>query len=111
MYSYKHFTPGRKNNTARLIKYLSDYNEKYGNGVNINNCHCIPDKYDKNTLSTNTLIAQIPNSIRKSQVINSSKGGNIQYGNFYLGKQLNINYLGKIEGMHGGSGSPPINKF
>jgi hypothetical protein len=33
------------------------------------------------------------------------------YGNFYLGKPLNINYLGRIEGMPGGSGMPPINRF
>jgi hypothetical protein len=37
--------------------------------------------------------------------------GRTQYGNFYLGQPLNINYLGRAEGMDGGSGSPPVNKF
>ena len=43
--------------------------------------------------------------------MNSTKGGKMQYGNFYLGEQLKINYLGRIQGMPGGSGSPPVNKF
>lgn len=36
-------------------------------------------------------------------------GGRVQYGNFYLGKPLNINYLGRMEGMSGGSGKAPSN--
>jgi hypothetical protein len=50
-------------------------------------------------------------SKRITQVIQTSKGGKSQYGNFYLGQPLNINYLGRIEGMSGGSGAPPINRF
>jgi hypothetical protein len=38
-------------------------------------------------------------------------GWRTQYGNFYLGKSLNLNYLGKMEGMPGGSGKPPLNQF
>ena len=34
-----------------------------------------------------------------------------KYGNFYLGQPLNVNYLGRMEGMPGGSGTPPINRF
>jgi hypothetical protein len=37
--------------------------------------------------------------------------GKLQYGNFYLGQPLNINYLGRMEGMPGGSGMPPRNRF
>jgi hypothetical protein len=37
--------------------------------------------------------------------------GTTQFGNFYLGQPLNINYLGRIQGMPGGSGSPPLNRF
>jgi len=48
-----------------------------------------------------------------SQQINriSRMSGKPQFGNFYLGQPLNINYLGKMEGMPGGSGMPPRNKF
>jgi len=38
-------------------------------------------------------------------------GGITQFGNFYLGKPLLINYLGRTEGQPGGSGSPPRNSF
>jgi hypothetical protein len=41
----------------------------------------------------------------------SRMAGKLQYGNFYLGQPLNINYLGRIEGMPGGSGMPPRNRF
>ena len=40
-----------------------------------------------------------------------ANGGNTQYGSFYLGQPLNLNYLGRTEGMPGGSGSPPVNRF
>jgi hypothetical protein len=39
----------------------------------------------------------------------SRMAGKLQFGNFYLGQPLNINYLGRMEGMPGGSGSPPSN--
>jgi hypothetical protein len=43
--------------------------------------------------------------------IKSTVGGNVQYGNYYLGKPVQINYLGRTEGQPGGSGAPPRNKF
>jgi len=48
-----------------------------------------------------------------SQNINriSRVTGKTQFGNFYLGQPLNVNYLGRIEGMPGGSGAPPLNRF
>jgi len=41
----------------------------------------------------------------------SRMAGKLQFGNFYLGQPLNINYLGRMEGMSGGSGMPPKNRF
>jgi len=41
----------------------------------------------------------------------SRMAGKLQFGNFYLGQPLNINYLGRMEGMPGGSGMPPKNRF
>jgi hypothetical protein len=72
--------------------------------------------------SSNTNYANISNNLRRSnrlilsghgqQITNVSRWGGItQFGNSYLGKPLNLNYLGKMEGQLGGSGSPPINKF
>jgi len=74
-------------------------------------------KYTSNSNSSN-----ISNKMRLSRVLKldgssqkinriSRVSGRIQFGNFYLGEQLNINYLGKMEGMSGGSGKPPVNRF
>ena len=43
--------------------------------------------------------------------INTTVGGNVQYGNYYLGKPIQVNYLGRTEGQPGGSGAPLRNKF
>ena len=74
-------------------------------------------KYTSNSNSSN-----ISNKMRLSRVLKldsssqkinriSRVSGRIQFGNFYLGEPLNINYLGKMEGMPGGSGMPPVNRF
>ena len=110
MYSYNHFRPGCKTNTSRIIKYVASYNSLFPNSKQIN-CYCIPAKYDKNTLDSGSPSRKVSYFTRISQLINSTKGGKTQYGNFYLGESLNINYLGRIQGMPGGSGSPPVNKF
>ena len=72
--------------------------------------------------SFNTNYANISNKMRISQrlILGGSSqqvqiigryGGITQFGNFYLGKPLSINYLGRTEGQPGGSGSPPRNSF
>jgi hypothetical protein len=73
--------------------------------------------------SFNTNYSNIPNNVRKAKrlylnsnsqqvnVISRFNTGNIQFGNFYLGQPLQLNYLGRHEGMPGGSGSPPTNKY
>ena len=72
--------------------------------------------------SSNTNYSNISYKMRLSQILKldsysqkinniSRMGGKLQFGNFYLGQQLNINYLGRMEVMSGGSGSPPTNKF
>lgn len=108
MYSYRQFTPGSRNTTARIITYVAEYNAKNGSGPT---CFCIPDKYDKNTPGSDAASAKVSYATRIAQVIQSTKGGKTQYGDFYLGKPLTINYLGRTEGMPGGSGMPPLNRF
>lgn len=73
--------------------------------------------------SFNTNYSNISNNLRKARrlylsgnsqqisVIPRFNTGNTQFGNFYLGQPLQINYLGRHEGMPGGSGAPPKNKF
>lgn len=109
MYSYRQFIPGCRRDTSRIIKYIAD-NNTYRN-ESPNTCYCVLDKYDKNTPISNSASSNFSYAKRISQIVQSSKGGKTQYGNFYLGQPLNLNYLGKIEGMSGGSGMPPKNRF
>ena len=110
MYSYQSFMPGGKKNTSRMINYVAEYNAANPNNTPTT-CFCIPNKYDKNTPGSDAASAKVSYATRISGAILRTKGGKTQYGNFYLGQPLNINYLGRAEGMAGGSGSPPVNKF
>lgn len=111
MYSYRQFAPGGRKDTSRIIKYVAEYNQIYGTAGQINTCYCVPDKYDKNTPGSDSSSARVSYATKIAQTIQSAKGGKTQYGNFYLGQPLNINYLGRVEGMPGGSGMPPRNRF
>lgn len=127
MYSYRQFTPGGRSSTARIIKYITEYNEINGAKNEPSKCFCVPNKYDKNTTGSDSTSSRVSYATRISQVINNKRGGKIQYGNFYLGEQINVNYLGRVQGMpsypsnvnylatmdgmRGGSGLPPKNIF
>ena len=95
----------RTTNAGKMIHYVESYNYQ-------GTCsRCGEEGYDKNIVSSNSpSIKQTKNQII-SQSVNFQKGGITQFGNFYLGKPLVINYLGRMEGMSGGSGMPPLNKF
>jgi len=81
-----------------------------------------PKNYKLNR-NSNTNFANISYKMRTSQrlllggasqqvqVIGRINGGTTQFGNFYLGHPLSLNYLGRSEGQPGGGGSPPRNKF
>ena len=81
-----------------------------------------PTNYKLNR-NSNTNYANISYKMRTSQrlllggasqqvqVIGRINGGTTQFGNFYLGQTLSLNYLGRSPGQPGGSGSPPRNKF
>jgi hypothetical protein len=110
MFSQRQFTPGKKSNARRMIDYTAQLNGLLTDKEKLN-CVCVADKYDKNTVGSDSPSVKISNSMRIAQVINSSLGGKTQYGNFYLGQPLQLNYLGRNEGMPGGSGSAPKNRF
>lgn len=111
MYSQRQFTPGKKANTSKMINYITMYNALFPNAEQLTCASCAPDNYDKFTVGSDSPSTRISNNMRIAQIINYSRGGNTQYGNFYLDQPLNVNYLGRMEGMPGGSGSPPTNKF
>jgi hypothetical protein len=110
MYSSRYFKPGARQGTSRLIKYVAEYNAANPH-LTPSTCFCIPDKYDKNTPGSDSPSAKVSYATRTAQVIQATKGGKSQYGNFYLGEPLNVNYLGRMEGMPGGGGKPPKNSF
>ena len=80
-----------------------------------------PQNYKMNR-SSNTNFSNLSYKMRLSQILKldgssqkittiSRMSGKTQFGNFYLGQPLNVNYLGRVQGMPGGSGSPPLNRF
>ena len=111
MYSQRQFTPGKKANSSRVINYIAAYNAMFPNAQQLTCAVCTPDKYNKLVLGSDSPSVRMSNNERISTIVKYSKGGKTQYGNFYLGAPLNVNYLGSMEGMPGGSGSPPINRF
>jgi hypothetical protein len=76
------------------------------------NCYCKPEVFKKMSCLPNSTYNS--RNLKISTTINSFKGGRLQFGNNYLGSfngGLGLNYLGRLEGMPGGSGSPFKNKF
>jgi hypothetical protein len=110
MYSQTQFAPGKNSNSSRMIKYVAEYNNLFPNETQLN-CVCIPDKNDKKIIGSDSASTRVSYNTRISQIIKSKLGGSTQYGNFYLGQPLSLNYLGRGQGMPGGSGSAPKNKF
>jgi hypothetical protein len=81
--------------------------------MNNNNVYnkCIKNKCIKFNPNLTLKKPHIPYNLIVSQKIQTKLGGSINYGNFYLGNPLSINYLGRTEGQPGGSGAPPKNKY
>jgi hypothetical protein len=111
MHSQQSFTPGKKSGSSKMINYVAAYNALFPNSQQLTCNSCAPDRYNKLVVGQDSPSTRVSNNIRISQIVNFSKGGKAEYGNFYLGQPLNINYLGRTEGMSGGSGSAPKNKF
>ena len=110
MRSHQSFTPGKKSGSLKVINYVAVYNSLFPSSqLTCNNC--VPDRYDKFVVGSDSPSTRVSNNRRISQIVNYSKGGKTQYGNFYLDQPLNVNYLGRMEGMPGGSGTAPKNTF
>ena len=75
-------------------------------------CYCQRNVFKNASAEPNS--AFFTRSQKIANTLNSVyKGGRIQYGNTYLGtfNGFGLNYLGRLEGMPGGSGAPFKNKF
>jgi hypothetical protein len=110
MYSQRQFTPGNNSNASRIINYIAEYNTRYPNSTQLN-CLCNGNIHNKNVLGSESPSQRIPYKQYVAYLSRTNLGGTTQYGNYYLGEPLNLNYLGRNAGMPGGSGSPPVNKF
>jgi len=102
-------TSSIKSCSSRLIYYSTIYAHLYPNApgkICISN-----NRFKKTIISSDSPSARVSNNQRISQIVNFAKGRKTQYGNFYLGEPLNVNSLGRMQGMPGGSGTPPLNKF
>ena len=73
-------------------------------------CGCVK-RQQRQFIAGQNLIPNISANLIISQIINTSLGGKINFGNCYLGQQPLIDALGSIEGQPGGSFSPVRNKF
>jgi len=102
MYSYLNL----KNNTGPIKKYNKLI--EYAAYVEYQDCKCKPEIFKKESANPNS--SYDSRNLRVSQTINSTRGGRIQFGDIN-GNPLAFNYLGRLEGMPGGGGTPIKNKF
>ena len=113
------FSPGKKSTAMKMIQYNAQINQftySTNNEYRKNTtqeqvvCNCVKggdyEKYESNTLFSNTSY-----KLRFAHQIKTSLGGSTQYGSYYLGQPVVINYLGRVAGQPGGGGQPPKNKF
>jgi hypothetical protein len=91
----------------KVFKKLIDY----APFLNYDKCDCRPEIFKKQ--SSQPYSVYNSRNLRIASTINTYSGGRIQFGNTYLGegRGFELNYLGRSEGMPGGSGAPIKNKF
>ena len=73
-------------------------------------CRCVK-RQNRRFIAGQNLIPSISTNMRISQIITTSLGGKINFGNCYLGQQPVVDALKSIQGQPGGSFSPIRNKF
>lgn len=121
------FTPGAKSMSSRMIHYNAVYDQLR---QNLNNdplnpifyystsaqqreivCSCFNNVAKKFAPESQGTSGNISNNMRIAQSIRIPRSGRPQFGNFYLGEPLSLNYLGRMEGQSGGGGVPLRNQF
>jgi len=95
------FIPGTHNTTNQILKYALLYPDANSD------CRCIQEI--PNTEKKNLLYPPAPINLRIAQVLNSSLGGRIRFGD--IGAPIIIDAIGRREGQPGGVRGPLRNKF
>lgn len=93
---------------TRKIMQQVEYEYLNGNSKKLI-CSCVDNINEKYATKENA--SNMSNKRRISQILRTSVGGTVNFGNYYLGEPPVINYLGRVPGQPGGAGSPPKNKF
>ena len=108
MQSYQRLMPGTHFRGVKILNYVAIHNSVYSDKIK---CTCKIPEFNKNVMGTGSASSGVSYKTRISHTINNNRGGATQYGNAYLGQPVNVNYLGRSQGMPGGSGKPPTNSF
>jgi septum formation inhibitor MinC len=75
-------------------------------------CACVTnEKENKQSIGSScSPSVQVSNAMRTAHILRqNTRGGQIQFGNFWLHEPFQINVYGRVAGMPGGYGSPPTN--
>jgi hypothetical protein len=104
---------------ASFFTYVNRYPPKkafknlidYAPYLDYDKCDCKPVIFKKE--SAQPYSTYNARNLRVSRAVNTYQGGRIQFGNTYLPNfnGFRLNYLGRTEGMPGGSGKPIKNKY
>jgi len=95
----------------------TNYSKNYSNNYSVLQeqedivCSCYDNVVKKFAPDSQGTSGNISNNMRIAQSIRIPRSGKPQFGNFYLGEPLTLNYLGRMEGQPGGGGMPPRNRF
>ncbi len=101
----RYFAPG--SNSSNCSSLIKNYMIGLANSNNPSFKSCIINKIiDKSNINSNITTNQ-----RAAQIINTAIGGNTYFGSYYLGEPVVFNFLGRVEGQIGGSGTPLRNRF
>lgn len=113
MYSTNILKHRIRNDTIYKLNYVTQYNYLNPNETPLL-CACSDnknEKLNKTFVSNPDVMDRMTYNQRISQIINYSKGGSTQFGDYYLGEPVVLNVFGRVAGMPGGSGAPPRNKY
>ena len=113
MYSTSILKHRHRTNTINKLIHAMEYNKLHPEGPPLL-CYCndnVNTKINKTYVSNPDVLDRMTRNQRISQLVNYSKGGNTQFGNYYLGEPQIVNCFGRVEGMPGGSGAPPRNNY
>jgi hypothetical protein len=107
MYSYVNLNQNNAKTPVKKYRQLIEYSAFY----NYQNCVCQPEIFKKTSANPNS--SNNSRNMRISNTIQTSYGGRPKFYNLEntATTPLTLNYLGRLEGMPGGSGGPIKNRF